>query len=371
MKVKDDLLFYFGYFLLIITDMFNKVDVIQNNDNIINALGYAFIIGFILLKNKNSKLISKNEIIISISILIIILISCFFSRNFLIFRIFILAFSFKYINFSNYLKIDLIIKSIATVILIVFPLIGIFQNNILLREDLSNRYSFGFYHPNALSNYIFFILSAWYYIELKRKNVKIMNIIKFILIPLFLLLLIFVTDSRSVLAITVIYMMYTFFTEKFNKIIKTKYIQVLIKNQFWIFTFISIVLIVLYAINIPYMENLDRLLSGRIKNYYCYFKEFGVTLFGSKIPQKLWGGYNIYLDSMFIKMLLNYGVIVFCIIGYFYNKTLKKMFKNKQYYLIIVFSLLSIEGLTDTNMILPTFNVFLLYYFFRKEERAE
>jgi hypothetical protein len=369
MKLKDDILFYVGYLLLVMTDMLNTIDFIKNNDNKINAIGYAFLAVFCLIKIiKNRHTITKKEILLTSAIFVMISISYFFSRSFLIFRIFLLAVSFRYIRFSEYLKRDLIIKGIITGGLIVLPLIGIIPNNILLREDHSARYSFGFYHPNALSCYLFFLIAAGYYVAKETKNKLLENLITMILIPITLLTIQFLTDSRSVLILTIVYTIYIFNSEIINKFIKSKHISFIVKNQFLIFTIISILLIVLYAFNIPFKDTLDSLFSGRISNYVYYFEEYGINFVGNKIPYKIIHGHTMYLDSMFIKMLLNYGVIVYVILGYFYTRALKRMFEEKKYYLIFVFTLLSIAGLTDTNMILPTLNVFLLYYFFKKEK---
>ena len=94
-------------------------------------------------------------------------------------------------------------------------------------------------------------------------------------------------------------------------------------------------------------------------------------MFGNIIPVSVG---SIYLDSLYLKNLLNFGVVGTILFALLYRFTINNSFSKKNYILIIILCLTCIEGLTETNVILPTLNVFILadlYKFTQKYEEEK
>ncbi|MGN1300446.1 MAG: hypothetical protein ACI4VC_03785 [Clostridia bacterium] len=281
-------------------------------------------------------------------------------------------------DFDEIIKKDIVMKITITALLILFPLLGVIEQNYLLRSDLSVRYAFGFNHPNSLSIYLIMITFESFYLQ-SRKNNKIVLKLNMIITPLLIAFIFIVTNSRmSALVLLVFYLLniinLVVKNEKKNKFYSKNINKKIVCNLFGFFTLLTILSIILAYNDTKILRFLDSLFSNRYSNYLIFIKKYGITLFGKAVPVKI--GYGEFLDSMYLKLLINQGILQYFLYYGVYLFTTKKIFENQNTMLMIIIFSVMIEGFTETNMIIPTINIFMIYFAtnikdIRKENQIE
>lgn len=379
MKIKPNILFYIGYFLLVITDTCTTIEIIKIFDNYIKLIAYVLLVIHILINLHKIKF-KKKEIMVLAMILVALLTIYIKSRNFTMNRILLLLFGMQFIDYDSFLKKDIFFKLLIIALLTVLPVLNIIDMNILLRSDLSKRYSFGFVHPNTMANYITFIIYEVYYVAHIAKKNSIMKILKYVLIPIALLFILLINNSRTAFGLLFIFWIYTLFNNYISNIIKKniknksiilEISKKIICNQYLLFLLMTILVIGISKINTSFFTFVNKIFSNRIYNNTYYINHFGLSMFGNIIPVSVG---SIYLDSLYLKNLLNFGVVGTILFALLYRFTINNSFSKKNYILIIILCLTCIEGLTETNVILPTLNVFILadlYKFTQKYEEEK
>lgn len=116
---------------------------------------------------------------------------------------------------------------------------------------------------------------------------------------------------------------------------------------------INLLLVWLYGSGYRIGMKVDRLMTGRLGLSYKAVCNYGVSLIGSK------GAYQ--LDSLYMTMLLNYGVILFIILLYVYTRTMRRMLHTERNVAAIAMGVLCIYSIMEVNAINPMWNPFLLY----------
>lgn len=364
-KLVTLLIFYAGYLCLLITDVCKKINFVSSNQRYITVTGYFLMLIYIIINYNSYKKLSYKSIATYIIFFIIAIISWIYTNNFTVIRLLLLVAALYTIGFDKFIKVDVVMKIALTILLIFLPLLGIIENNYLLRQDHSVRYSFGFNHPNSLSIYIIMILFESVYIVYKNKNIKLYKAIIFAIIPIFIGFIYFVANSRmSALSLLVFYILNIFYyciPEKIRLELKNNQnIKYIVINLFGIFTLLTLFTIIVSYLNLEILSKLDKIFSNRYSNYIVFLNKFGISIFGTEIPVKL--GYGEYLDNMYLKLLINQGILQYILYYLIYYWSTKKAYKRKDSMYILISSIILFEGFTETNMIMPTINIFILYF---------
>lgn len=357
--------FLIGYFGLLVTDVCKEINFINIYENYINIICYILIILYILLNLKLYKNVKKVYFFGYIIACLIAVISWYYTNNFTVLRLLLLIAAIYIMNFNKFVKIDLLMKIFLTLLLVILPVLGIMEYNYLLRSDHSIRYAFGFNHPNSLSIYLIMIVFESFYIISVKNSKKIYIIMMTLIVPILIIFIFFCANSRmSALSLTVFYLMNIFkdiipkrLKEKF---IASKKVKILLINLFGIFSLLTVITIIISYKNTDILIKFDKIFSNRYSNYIKFIQIFKISLLGTEVPIKL--GYGEYLDNMYLKLLINQGIlqyILYYIIFYFSHK---KAYYNKSYMYLLIDFVILIEGFTETNMIMPTINIFMLYF---------
>lgn len=278
------------------------------------------------------------------------------SKDIVYFAVFIIA--AKEIDFKKIAKTTLITQIIMLLFIILSNQFNII-NSINVYREMSQRKSLGSSSPNCLMLQIFQIVSLYCYV--KKRTIKWYEII-----ILFGISLIFynITDSRmGMIAIIFILIGVSLYKNKIIQFILNK-MKFFIKYLPIIFSIIFLTLTLLYRplkldkLNIAFSDRL-RLTSNAIDDY-------GVNLLGNDIE---WIGqksksedeslkYN-YVDSSYMNILLNQGLIFFIFILYSITKQNEKAYSSQDYYLVIVLLIIQSYCFFDSFLMSIGFNTFL------------
>ena len=139
----------------------------------------------------------------------------------------------------------------------------------------------------------------------------------------------------------------------------------------------SYILGILYINENQSTISINSLVSNRIKMIAMFIDDYDVTLFGNNLEllgtkaalEK--GEVAKVLDNSYIKIILQYGILVYIMMASFFVRGIKKAEKEGDYILIILFTLFCIYGIMENVLVLLQYNIFLLYFsqvIYNKEE---
>ena len=295
-------------------------------------------------------------------------IKCFF--------IMLMAESTVYFSGSNYflvllyiiaagrdLKIDLLIKRliyayfIGVFLTVLCASFGIISSIDVITESGVVKKALGFFHPNTLAIYLFYINLLFWYMNSNKAISVVFSIINFIISY-------FVCYSR-----TASYLILLFCFIQILMIIVQKY-----RGQFarliWKTILIGSIIASLsmfvsfIVINSKFdTKILNSILSGRVNLINAYFNYYGLSLFGQKIG--LGSEFFKYgmstLDNSYVHLLIHFGIIFFIIYTISYIKLIISLIKDNQKQKLISVVIYLIYGIFETVAIRFDFNATLLF----------
>ena len=277
------------------------------------------------------------------------------------------VYSARQFEFKKIAKFYLIVSIIALVFIIISSRLSIIPNYISIinnkrREFMGFRYAL---YPQIMALNITCLVSYLNY------NSKISK--KVLLSLLFLignLYIFYYTNSRLSLFLSIIVLIvFIFFNKKMNKIFENKMISFMLKNCFIIFSILSLIMTLNYDKTSSFYYNLDMKLEHRLLLGNNAIKEYGINLFGNdvvlvgngvdKYGVKTDGIYN-YIDSLYVSVLIKYGIILAITILFLITYSLYKLNNNKDYFLLFIFFVFSLHGIFDDLGFYLYYNAFWL-----------
>lgn len=332
-KLKRNEWLFYPFF--IIMTVLKMLSVDENNIIFKVFIIFSFIMFFIqciFIKYKLSEFI---KIIILLCISFLVYITC--KKEVVLLSTFTIILC-KGINYKKLFKYVLIIQSITFVTIISLSLFGFRENKLFTHiriDNIINRYDLGFGHPNTLHLYFCLIACMYIYIYYNRISIFHLSII-FVLN----LILYKISGSRTGFINIIFLLAVTFIFKKyFNRLRKKRFVLTLLMPSCALFSVMTAIFYGKYKI----LNTIDILLQGRV-NYSKYFLDnYSMSLFGNEIV------YNTYhiIDSSYILLLVNYGIIMFTVFLIGYYLLIKKMIREERQEEIILILLFSIYGITE------------------------
>ena len=117
-----------------------------------------------------------------------------------------------------------------------------------------------------------------------------------------------------------------------------------------------------------WLVKFNRILGGRYTMGQTAFDNYGITLWGSSIPQQGFGGvtggveHYFFLDISYVNILLCDGAVLFCVSVLILLKIMYKGFKTDIYIMGII-ALIALQSCIEHHMIQLQYNYFLLWTF--------
>lgn len=144
----------------------------------------------------------------------------------------------------------------------------------------------------------------------------------------------------------------------------------------WLFIICAVFSIALsfgYNPHISWMAKIDTALGGRLRMGRLGFKHYGFSAFGQNIAMLGNGlsgsglrgrGEYFYLDSLYVRFLLEYGVVFSALLLTIFTVAAYRLLHQKKYSLLVILSVLAIHAVVDDLILLPYYNTFLLIIFY-------
>lgn len=269
------------------------------------------------------------------------------------------------------LRTYVVVAGILVVGVFLLSLVGMIPNLQYNRAGVI-RNSFGFIYPTDFASHCFYLFLAISYL-LKDKFIWTRSLFGVLLSAFIIKYCDARLNALSILLATVIFIYFYYSKEKKLKIFALFPYSVVV--------FASVVTYLSYKFSWsnPFLVSVNKLITGRLALGRNAFDTFGVHLFGTRNVQFIGSGgktesvigYN-YVDSSYVQMLFTYGIVPVILLIIIYVVASRKQYKDGQYLLVAILSLIAFNCMIEAFWFVPTYNIFMFLLFttntFNKKE---
>lgn len=255
-----------------------------------------------------------------------------------------------------------IVAGILVVGVFLLSLVGMVPNLQYNRAGVI-RNSFGFIYPTDFASHCFYLFLAISYL-LKDKFIWTRSLFGVLLSAFIIKYCDARLNALSILLATVIFIYFYYSKEKKLKIFA------LFPYSAVVFASIVTYLSYKFSWSNPFLVSVNKLITGRLALGRNAFDTFGVHLFGTRNVQFIGSGgktesvigYN-YVDSSYVQMLFTYGIVPVILLIIIYVVASRKQYKDGQYLLVAILSLIAFNCMIEAFWFVPTYNIFMFLLF--------
>ena len=255
-----------------------------------------------------------------------------------------------------------VVAGILVVGVFLLSLVGMVPNLQYNRAGVI-RNSFGFIYPTDFASHCFYLFLAISYL-LKDKLIWTRTLFGFVLSAFIIKYCDARLNALSILLATVIFIYFYYSKEKKLKIFA------LFPYSAVIFASVVTYLSYKFSWSDPFLVSINKLITGRLALGRNAFNTFEVHLFGTRNVQFIGSGgktesvigYN-YVDSSYVQMLFTYGIVPVVLLIVIYVVASRKQYKDGQYLLVTILSLIAFNCMIEAFWFVPTYNIFMFLLF--------
>ena len=255
-----------------------------------------------------------------------------------------------------------VVAGILVVGVFLLSLVGMVPNLQYNRAGVI-RNSFGFIYPTDFASHCFYLFLAISYL-LKDKFIWTRSLFGVLLSAFIIKYCDARLNAVSILLATVIFIYFYYSNGKKLKIFA------LLPYSAVVFASVVTYLSYKFSWSNPFLVSINKLITGRLALGRNAFDTFGVHLFGTRNVQFIGSGgktesvigYN-YVDSSYVQMLFTYGIVPVVILIIIYVVASRKQYKDGQYLLVAILSLIAFNCMIEAFWFVPTYNIFMFLLF--------
>lgn len=255
-----------------------------------------------------------------------------------------------------------VVAGILVVGVFLLSLVGMVPNLQYNRAGVI-RNSFGFIYPTDFASHCFYLFLAISYL-LKDKFIWTRSLFGVLLSAFIIKYCDARLNALSILLATVIFIYFYYSNGKKLKIFALlPYSAVVFASVVTYFSY-------KFSWSNPFLVSINKLITGRLALGRNAFDTFGVHLFGTRNVQFIGSGgktesvigYN-YVDSSYVQMLFTYGIVPVVLLIIIYVVASRKQYKDGQYLLVAILSLIAFNCMIEAFWFVPTYNIFMFLLF--------
>lgn len=371
---RGEILFCVGWLFFSISVIFGLTEVVEVHEEwqfflkLIRYIGYALCSMKILDDS-----IEKKSIYWIILLFVVLFVSCISSTNKTMLLYSIILVAAKNIDEKKIMKMSLAIQGMSLFLVVIFSQLGISRDYLFVRNEGQYRHALGFSWTTTAPILYFFFLLIYFYLKKNKANLMIIFLLAIINVWFYIM-----TNSRMAFAASSIFILFMI-AQKMNPN-RWKWmgrLNKLYKILPEIICAISLVMFKLYDESIHSWFRLNSILSDRLRLGANAIEQYGFSLFGKPIE---WIGFSIkkptmeeaigynYVDSSYLQLGLNYGLIFLCVVLLIYSIIMNRAIKRKDYYLVSIITIILLFSITEPRLMNLAFNPFPLLAFCKLEK---
>lgn len=371
---RREIFFYIGWFFFSISVIFGLTEFVEIHEEwqlffkLIRYMGYAFCCVKIF-----DELIEKRKIYLTVLFVIVLFVSCVNSTNKTMLLYSIIMIAANDMNGKKIMKMSLYIQGMSLFFVVILSQFGIFHDYLFIRDEGRYRHALGFSWTTTAPILFFFFLLIYFY--LKKNKVNLLITFSFAIINVWFYVM---TNSRMAFALSFVFILFMII-QKGNR---SRWKWICKWNKLYKFLpeitcVMSLIMFKFYDESISIWFRLNSILSDRLHLGVNAINQYGFSLFGKTIE---WVGFSIknptmedaigynYVDSSYLQLGLNYGIVFLCIVLLIYSAVMNRAIKRKDYYLVSIITIILIFSITEPRLMNLAFNPFPLLAFCKLEE---
>ena len=234
-------------------------------------------------------------------------------------------------------------------------------------SNRGTRHALGFGHPNTAPAFSVFAFFLWAYLRGSRYSWG--DAVGMLAIEGFLF---YLTNSRTALALAILLvalMMVARYAPTSWR--KAKTVKVLGIGSVLIVTAFTIVLCILYDPEISWMNQLDSLLSGRLRLSHEALQKYGISLLGQDVAFGGGSNYNrmtgewvtsanaLVVDNMYVRILVQCGLLFFLTSLALCAAATRQLYKQNQLRMLAIVWVIALYGMMENCSSYLYFDIFL------------
>lgn len=267
------------------------------------------------------------------------------------------------ISFEKIAKITIYTSSSILIFVILSSYAGII-NNYIENTEMRRREYLGFRYSLYPAAIIFNITALVLYIN--RGKIKLRQVLLLLISNFFVF---YKTNSRLSFYMAVLMIIIMPLFQKFPKILEnSKIFHIGMGLSFIIAAVCSVVLTVIYNPNIEWMKKLNAIFNDRLKFGNRSLMMYGVSILGKRNMEWIGNGLDsagnkstetyLWVDNFYISIIQRFGFLVSIVIILLLTFTLFKCWKVKNYYLMLILTLIAGHCMIDDLFLYLNYNTF-------------
>lgn len=364
---KSEILFFSAWILFLLSLLIGATTLQRIKYLGMLAKGLRYLAYLICCTEICRTKMKKNKVFILVFIFLIFMISCISSTNKTLLLYLLVLFASINIDKREIMRLTAHLQGFFLAIVVLLSQIGIMEDYLFGKRRDRIRHGLGFsWTTTGPILYFYFMLG---YIYLRKEKFSVAEAILLEVINIFFYKL---TDTRMAFMLSTLFLIF-FSVQNLNrrcwkKLSKLKGFYLLIPMALCLLAFVSAIY---FNPNQHIFALVNKLLSNRLMLGHRAIKEYGFTLFGQPIK---WMGYSIkhptlanskynYVDSSYLQLALNYGVLLITVVVAMYTYGIYKAIRQQDYYLVFIYLFVLVFALTEPRLMNFAFNPFPLMVF--------
>lgn len=296
---------------------------------------------------------------------IVLFVTTIYTKNKFLLEYFVIILSCKNIEFKKIVKIFFWVDLYLLLLTMLEAKIGLIDSFIGYREDGTIRQAFGVIYPTDFAAQVFFIILAYMY--MRDKKITIVELFGIFIIGVF----VYITTDTRLDTISILLSIVVMGIYKYNLIpIDILIFRKIVPLSFIILQIFMIFLTVDFSPDNGVYDKLDTLLSERLSLANTSYKENGVKIFGQEMEYFGNGADGIpkgeimnFLDSSFVRIFIEYGLLFMVFLAYIFYVSMNRLFELKEDLLILLILLLFINCTIAQHFFDFSYNFIILMFF--------
>ena len=371
---RQDVLFYFAWILFLCSTLFEQTSLFLTHQNSFSVLTkgiryFSYLVfGFKVIYS--SQIIKKRFAALIVYLFMIFAISCIASTNrTMLLYLFVLLAAIQ-VDSHQIIKLTVWIQGIALAVVVGLSQVGVLEDYIFGKEVGRLRHGLGFSWTTTGPILYFYFLLGYVYLKKEKFNLGQALILELINLVFFVL-----TNTKMAFVLSSLFLLY--FALKGHNCKKTTNEKHSSWHKIWlgapaIFCLLAFLSANYYSPTHHILHEINKFISNRLQLGQDAIQKYGFTLFGQPIK---WMGFDImrpslqemgaynYVDSSYLQMALEYGLLFVLVIVGLYTYGIYRAIKDHDSYLLAIYLIILFFSLVEPRLMNLAFNPFPLVIF--------
>lgn len=331
---------------------------------------YAALLLYVVAKIIFSKQYELKDVVIAAIIVGAFGLSAVLSGYIELIQIGLLIAGAKNVDFKKILKVYVIIGLLMMTVALVLSQTGVIVDIITYTPRKINggmRHSYGSIYPTDFAAHVFYLIMAIACAFEWGKKKWMLYVATLVISGLVMYKCLALTTTICLVMFVVLAIVVELALKRENAF--SKIFEKVLELSPIILALVFFVLCKLYTVGNAIMEKINVVLSKRVEIGNSAFEKYNIKLFGQFIKEQGWGGLPegvdesqyFFLDDSYIRILLEYGLVLFIVVMVLYTLSIKRAFDKKQTMIAVALVAIGMHSFMEHHYLEVAYNPFVYF----------